>query len=103
MDLIKNGGIVDGRWHCPGFTIGDLLHCSAQDLPGARLREACNGDRELEGGDRADLLADELDDFLLDVSVRSVHASFEHDEAARHFSFQFVLDADHRALGYIAV
>src|SRR5688572_17700696 len=81
LNLIEDRRIVDRRGHGPGVAVGDLLHRSSQDLSGASLGQARDGDCELECGDRADLLADQLNDFLLDLSLRTVDAGFEHNEA----------------------
>src|SRR5581483_12081035 len=39
-DLFKDRRVVDGRRHCPGLVVGDLLHGAAQDLAGTRLWQA---------------------------------------------------------------
>ena len=46
--------------------VGDLLDGAAQDFAGAGLWPA-DGDRELEGGDRAELIAHQRHDLLLDI------------------------------------
>src|SRR5438094_9484955 len=66
-DLLENRGIVDGRRHGPGLAVSDFLHGAAQNLSRARLRQPHNGDRELERGDRADLVAHERNALLLDL------------------------------------
>src|SRR6516165_10736437 len=62
-NLIENGGIGDGCRHAPGLAIGDFLHGAAQNLARARLRQPSNRNRKLEGGNRADLVADESNAF----------------------------------------
>src|SRR5262249_24241973 len=60
-DLVEDRRIIDGRRHIPGLPVGDLLHRAAQDLARARFRQAIDGNCELEGGDRTDLLAHQRD------------------------------------------
>src|SRR6185437_13165911 len=48
-DLVQHLGVLYGRGHGPGFTVGDLLDGAAQDLAGTGFRQAADGDRELEG------------------------------------------------------
>ena len=68
-------------------------------LPERVFGSRCNRDRELERRHRADLLAHQCDDLLLDLVVRAVDAGLEHDEAAGHLALQIVLDAEHGAFG----
>src|SRR5689334_22971582 len=84
LDLIESRRIVDRRRHGPWFADGNLSHRAPQNLSGARFRETRHSDRELERGDGADLLAYELDDFVLNICLRPADASFQNDEAARH-------------------
>src|SRR5207253_8687664 len=100
-DLLQDRGIVDSRRHSPGLAVGDLLHSAAQDFSRARLRQARDRYRELEGCDWADFFAYEPDAFLLDVSQRAVDASLEDDETAGHLAFERIRDADHGTLGDI--
>ena len=44
-DLVEDRRIVDRRRHRPGLAVGDLLHRAAQNLAGARLRQALDHDR----------------------------------------------------------
>src|SRR5947209_6023762 len=56
-DFVQHLGVFDGRGHRPRFAIGDLLDGAAQDFPGARLRQASDGDGELERRNRSELFA----------------------------------------------
>ena len=85
---LKYQRIVDGRRHGPRLAVSDLFHGAAQDLARARLRQPGDGDRQPEGRDRPDLLANQTDAFLLNVRDRAAHACFEHDEAARNLAFE---------------
>ena len=98
-DLIENHRIVDRRRHGPGVAVGDLLHGPAQDLARARLRQPRHRDRKLEGGDRADFFTNERDALLFDFRRQPIDAGFEHDEAARHFALERILDAEYGAFG----
>ena len=51
FDLGKNCGVVDRRGHPERLRISDLLHRTAQDLPGSGLRQAFDHRRLLEGRD----------------------------------------------------
>src|SRR5579885_2277510 len=102
-DLVQNRRVVDGGRHGPGLAVGDLLDGAAQDLARARLRQPLNRDGEAERGDRADLVAHQLNDLPLDLLRRAVDAGLEHDEAARHLALELVLDAEHGALGDVGV
>ena len=53
----------------------------------------------LERGDRADLVAHQLHDLLLDLLRRPVDARFQHHEAAGLLALDLVLDAEHGAFG----
>src|SRR6516165_7591986 len=99
VDLIEDDGIVDGCRHLPWFAVGDLLHRAAQDLARAGFRQPRHGNGDFERRDRADLVANERNAFLLDFSRRPVDAGFEHDEAAWHLALERILDAEHGAFG----
>src|SRR6478609_11251818 len=58
-DFIQHLGILDGRWHGPGVAVGDLLDGAPQDFSRPRFRQAPDRDRELEGCDGPDFLADQ--------------------------------------------
>ena len=62
----------------------------AQNLARARLRQPGDRDRQLEGRNRPDLLADEADAFLLDLGDRPVRTRLEHDEAAGDLALERV-------------
>src|SRR5580704_6656547 len=102
-DLIQNHRIIDRRRHLPRIAVGNLLDRPAQNLARAGLRQPRYGDGELERRHRADLVADQRHAFLLDLGRRPVDAGFEHDEAARHFTLELVLDAQHGAFGDVGV
>src|SRR5262249_43575272 len=102
-DLLQDRGIVDGRGHSPRLAVGDLLHGTAQDFSRTRLRQPCDRNRELEGGDRTDFFAHEPDAFLLDLGRRPLDAGLKHDEAAGDLALQGVGDADHGTLRDILV
>jgi len=61
-------GMVQGR----PSAVSDPFHGAAKDRARARLRQPGDGYRQLEGSDRADLLAKEP--ILLDLSGGPVHA-----------------------------
>ena len=61
-------GMVQGR----SPAVSDPFHGAAKDRARARLRQPGDGYRQLEGSDRADLLANEP--ILLDLSGGPVHA-----------------------------
>src|SRR5262245_28454915 len=65
-DLVEYRGIVNGRRHGPGVSVGNLFHRPAQDLARACLWQPRHCDGELERGDRADLVAHQRHDLLLD-------------------------------------
>jgi hypothetical protein len=73
--------------------VGGMANCSPS-VDDRRLAEARHS---------ADFVAHHLDDLLDDVLVRPVDAGLQHHEADRHLAFQFVVDADHRALGDVLV
>src|SRR5205823_11000121 len=68
-DLAEGRRIVDRCGQRVVLTVGDPLHRPAQDLPRARLRQALDDERGLEGGHGPDLLAHALDQLARDVGV----------------------------------
>ena len=61
--------------------IGDLLHGAAQDLAGAGLGQPVHGDRQLERRHRADAVAHQAHQLLLDHLRRPALARLQHHEA----------------------
>ena len=72
-------------------------------LPERVLGSRGHGQRELERGDRADALADQGDQFALDLGGVAGDPRFQHHEAARLLALQRVADADDGAFGDIRV
>lgn len=101
--LLQNRRIIDRRRHGPLLPVRDFLHRSAQNLPRARLRQALDWDHGLEGGDGADAVADEGNDFAFDVGGRAVDAGVEDDEAAGHLALHRVGHTDDGAFGDVGV
>src|SRR5579871_1540541 len=87
-DLVEGCRIVDGGGQVPGIAVGDLFHGAAQDLAGPGLWQTRDGERDLESRDRADLLAHEAHDLLLDLVRRTIDAGLEHHEPARHLALE---------------
>jgi hypothetical protein len=65
VDFAEHRRIVDRRQEWVVFAVGDPAHRAAQDLARPGLRQAGDGQRGLEAGDRADAIANELDDFAV--------------------------------------
>jgi len=102
-NLIENGWIVDAWRHTPGLEIGDFLHGAAQNLARARLRQPSNRNRKPEGGNRADLFADESNAFALDLTAGALDSGLEHYEAAGHLTLERIGNANHRTFRHVLV
>src|SRR5450756_2108028 len=74
-DFFQHLGILDGGRHRPLVAVGDLLDGAAQDLAGTGLRQPADGDRELERGDRAELVAHQRHDLLFDCLLYTSDAA----------------------------
>src|SRR5258706_12387003 len=85
-DFVEHLGILDRGRHGPGFAVGDLLDGAAQDFSGAGFGQAADRDRELEGGDRAELVAHQRHNFLLDLRRALRDAALQHPKAAGHLA-----------------
>src|SRR4029450_10061887 len=72
LNLVEYHRIVDARRHGPRSAVSDPFHGAAEDLARARLRQSGDGDRQVEGCDRRDILPNEADAFLLDLGGGSV-------------------------------
>src|SRR5271154_4691833 len=67
LDLLQGLRILDRGRSRPGVSIGDLLYRAAQDLARAGFRQTGHDESHLEGGDRADLVAHQLNNLFLDL------------------------------------
>lgn len=85
------------------MAVGDAAHGLAQDLSRAGLGQGRHDCDVLEGGDGADAVAHELDEFGLDLSRFTVGPALQNDEAARDLSLECVGDADDGAFGDVGV
>src|SRR5205823_9918468 len=85
-DLAEGRRIVDRCGQRVVLTVGDPLHRPAQDLPRARLRQALDDERGLEGGHGPDLLAHALDQLARDVGVAPLDPRLGDDEAHGHLA-----------------
>ncbi|EPJ40338.1 hypothetical protein STAFG_2587 [Streptomyces afghaniensis 772] len=72
-------------------------------LPERVLGRAATTVTSVEGGDGADAVAYELDEFGLGLARFAVAAGFQDDEAARDLALEFVGDADDGAFGDVGV
>src|SRR5882757_9825900 len=91
-DLVEHLGVLDRGRHGPGLAVGDLLDGAAQDFPGAGFGQAADRDRELEGGDRAELVAHQRDDVFFDLRRALRDAGLQHQKAAGHLALDRVVD-----------
>ena len=66
-DFVKNHRVINCRGHRPWIAISDFLHGPAHDLSGPRLWQPADDDRDLEGRDRTNPLADQPDNFFFDL------------------------------------
>ena len=83
--------------------VGDLLHRAAQDLSRARLGQALDRHHRLEGRDRADALAHQRHDLLLDRRVVAGNARVQHDEAERDLALHRIVYSDDGAFGDVGM
>jgi hypothetical protein len=65
------------------------------------LRQPSNRNRKLEGGNRADLFADESNAFPLDLTDGALDPGLEHYEAAGHLTLERIGNANHRTFRHI--
>src|SRR3984885_7712948 len=103
LDLIEGLRILDRRRGRPGVSIGDLLYRAAQDLARAGFRQTGHDEGHLEGGDRADLVAHQLNNLLLDLCRRTIDAGFQDHKPTGRLAFDLVLDAKHSAFCNVRV
>src|ERR1700691_3779756 len=103
LDLVQDLRILDRRRSYPWIAIGDLLHRAAQDLARAGFWQAGHDEGHLEGGDRADLVAHQLNNLLLDLLGRPIDARLQDHKPAGRLAFDLVLDAKHSAFRNVRV
>src|SRR4051812_22360752 len=77
-DFVEHLGVLDGGRHAPALAVGDLLDGAAQDFSRARLRQTADGDRELEGRDGPELVANQRHDLLFDLGRRTRDPGLQH-------------------------
>src|ERR1700677_956711 len=103
FDLVQRLRILDRRRGYPRIVVGDLLYRAAQDLARAGFWQAGHDEGHLEGGDRADLVAHQLNNLLLDLLGRPIDARLQDHKTTGRLAFDLVLDAKHSAFRNVRV
>ena len=87
-ECVEDGWVVDGGGYGRSVAVGDAAHGLAQYLARAGLGQPGDDVDPAEGGDGADLVADQLDEFGAQRLGVGVDARLEHDEPAGDLALQ---------------
>src|SRR5215469_5239504 len=100
---VEDGWVFDGGGYGFVLAVGDAAHRLAQYLARAGLGKSRDHIDPAQRGDRADLVADQLDQLGGQGGRVSTHAGLEHHEPAGYLALELVVHPDHSAFGHRGV